>query len=239
MNPFIESIHTPGLHQLNIVSNGANDPKHIYILLHGYSESGFKIYKRLGHKIDQQQKDVLVLAPDGLFPLPKSFPLDTKILKSKEELLQGFAWYFYHAVTDQFLIDYDIPAQTLAQWIQTVLESHQLSSDNLTIIGYSQGGYLAPFLGEALEMLSLSPNKVIGINCSFREDKLQKVPNFPLSQIQGKEDKIIDTKLCFERFQKLKARGLSSGDFYWLENEDHKLSPKTAEFCLKIASDSQ
>lgn len=239
MNPVSEVVRSHGPHQFNVTSNGAKDFNKVFLLLHGYSESGFKIYKRLGHKIDQSREKSLVLAPDGLFPMPKAFPLDTKIAKTKEELLQGYAWYFYHAATDQFLIDYVVPAQCLANWIEKLLKENGLSSSDLVIIGYSQGGYLAPFLGEALTEMGLPPQKVIGLNCSFRADRLKETPSFPLYQIQGKEDTIIDTQLAFDRFQKLKDSGLKEGEFLWLEGCDHKLMPSLSDLCLKIASDSQ
>jgi predicted esterase len=222
-----------GLHQSIIQSNNTfgeeslSEFEEVYLLLHGYSEEGKKIYKRLGRKIaekyEQEDKKVLILAPNGLYPMPKAFPLEKDV--GAEDLLQGFAWYFYHPGSNTFLIDYKVPAISLAGWL------NKLNSSNIpvTIIGYSQGGYLSPFLG--LETNSVK--RVIGINCAFREDLMTETPKFRMDLVQGREDTIIETGLASKRFEKLKGRGIE-GEYHWVENADHKLCPKVADAVLKI-----
>lgn len=217
-----------GLHQVRYESNlDLKNPKdfsgdHIYILLHGYSETGFKIYKRLGHKLANHfGEKALILAPNGLYPLPKAFPLGKRPVG--EDLLMGYAWYFFDQTTNEFLIDYQIPMNSLKNFIA------DQNPNNLpvTIIGYSQGGYLAPFVGMGYE----NTHEVIGINCSFREDLMKEIPSFPLSLFQGAEDKIIETDLAKERFDQLKKRG-SKGTYKSIKNEDHKLSPHISDEVL-------
>ncbi len=222
-----------GLHQSIIQSNatfgeeGLSEFEEVFLLLHGYSEEGKKIYKRLGRKLaekfEKEDRKVLILAPNGLYPMPKAFPLGKEI--GVEDLLQGFAWYFYHPGSNTFLIDYKVPALTLSGWL------NKLNSTNIpvTIIGYSQGGYLAPFV--AYEMNAIK--RVIGINCAFREDLMTETPNFSMDLVQGREDTIIETDLASKRFDKLKARG-TQGEYHWVENADHKLCPKVADAVLKL-----
>ena len=172
-------------------------------------------------------KKVAIIAPNGLYPMPKAFPL-SGVVKTPEELLQGFAWYFYHASTNTFLIDYKVPMKTLSSWLTDI----NPSSLPVTIIGYSQGGYLAPFV--AMEYSKVGAlKKVIGINCSFREDLMSEVPSFPMSLIQGKEDTIIDTTLSSTRFEALKKRGLQ-GDYIRVENADHKLTLDIAQEVISL-----
>ncbi|MCF8058355.1 MAG: serine hydrolase family protein [Bacteriovoracaceae bacterium] len=235
MNSESKKITFEGLHQSIVQSNGAfnesdlSSYEEIFLLLHGYSEEGKKIYKRLGRKMAEEFKarKVLILAPNGLYPMPRAFPLDKEI-EGVEDLLQGFAWYFYHPGSNTFLIDYKIPAISLSSWI------NKLNRPNLpvTIIGYSQGGYLAPFV--AFETKSVK--RVIGINCSFREDLMLNTPSFPMDLVQGREDTIIETNLAFERFEKLIERGVS-GKFTWVEGADHRLSPDIAQSVLEILKD--
>lgn len=237
-----------GLHQFLIQSNWqagseASTPtklaqaiqtqgfEEIFLLLHGYSEDGTKIFRRLGRhlveKFENENKKVAILAPNGLYPMPRAFPLSQEI-KSTQDLLQGFAWYFYHAGSNTFIIDYKVPSQTLGAWLG------QINPNNLpvTIVGYSQGGYLAPFVAMDYSHHG-NLKKVLGINCSFREDLMKETPNFPMELVQGKQDEIIDTQLAHERFQKLKGRGLQ-GDYHWVETADHKLTMDVAQKVVSL-----
>lgn len=200
----------------------------IFLLLHGYSENGDKIYKRLGRRIQEkflsQNKRPLILAPNALYPLPKAFPLDRKVASNDpNDLLSGYAWYFYHAPTDKFLIPYEVPATILSNWINKL----NLHNKPVTIIGYSQGGYLAPWTAN----LTNSIKRVIGVNCSFRTDLIEGVPQYQMDQYQGRLDTIIDTQLAHDRFLKLKSRG-TKGKWLWLEKSDHKLDPEMAELIV-------
>jgi predicted esterase len=221
----------PGAHQSIIHSNrdlGDQGPfDHVFLLLHGYSERGEKMMKRLGKRLEtmatKTNQKLLILAPNGFYPMPKSFPLDGRPIS--DDLLQGFAWYFYDQAKDKFLIDYEVPALTLAN----LLKEHNPNKVPTTIIGYSQGGYLAPFVGLAFEHTT----HVIGLNCSFRTELFSTLPSFRLDQIQGQKDTIIDTALCSQRFEKLKEQGIK-GDFHWLPNDDHRLSPEISEKTLTL-----
>ncbi len=213
-------------HELSeaLINDGLD--QEIVLLLHGYSEDGTKIFRRLGRHLEEkfasENKKVAILAPNGLYPMPKAFPL-AKEIKTAEDLLQGFAWYFYHAATNTFLIDYKVPSQTLGGWL------HEINPKKVpvTIIGYSQGGYLAPFV--ALNYHQYAPVKrVVGINCAFREDLMKEVPHFPMHLVQGDQDTIIETALAKERFEKLIERGMT-GSYHSVEGADHKLTPDIAQ----------
>ena len=89
----------------------------------------------------------------------------------------------------------------------------------LTIIGYSQGGYLAPFVGEKIPQTK----HVIGVNCRFRFDKLPDKLNFKIDGIHGEQDENVDPLRAKESFGVLKDRG-ASGGFYIVEKEGHRLT---------------
>lgn len=219
-----------GLHQFDVTSNipfknpeDLKDVEEVFVLFHGFSEKGATIYKRLGSRIhkhfENQGRKVLVLAPNGLYPMPHFHPLEAE--GTPEELLKGYSWYFYHQSTDYFLVDYIVPATTFKNWIEALIPTHIPK----TIIGYSQGGYLSPFVGLQLKEVK----KVIGINCSFREEKFDRLPDFPLLQFQGDKDTVIDTMLCHNRFQALVEKGYKNGEFIWMPGIDHKLTPEMAD----------
>ena len=196
-------IKVPSFHLVDFITNRCPNPKKVILLLHGYGERGQKIYKRL---IDYLPKDVLIISPNGPFPLP---------VKTEEGFKLSFAWYFYDNIKEQFFIDYDLPSELLMNFYI------QLNLPNLplTIIGYSQGGYLAPFVGEKISQTS----HVIGINCRFRYDKLKESLDFKLDGIHGKNDKTVDPLAALKSFEILKNRGVN-GKFYFIENEGHHLN---------------
>ncbi len=229
-------IDLPGLHQCHVLTNenweineGNLVPtgKSIIVLLHGYSESAVKIYKRIGRGLSEKIPEASIIALNGLYPLPKHFPLDSTP-KDDEELISGFAWYFFDQRKNEFLIDYHIPVQTICSYL------NQINSKKLptSFIGYSQGGYLAPFVGLSYPFTS----QVLGINCSFRFDiikeKFQEIP-FALNEIQGSEDQVIDTQLCSERFKALKEHFQSRGEFQWVEG-NHWLDPRTRDAAIEL-----
>lgn len=223
-----------GLHQSRAIFSGPwNDDQtmageRLYILLHGYCESAEVIFRRLGRHLNSTDS---IVAFDGLYPLPKTLPLESFVKEgdSPEKFLQGFAWYFYDQRADQFLIDYQVPVNSLCH----ALESLNPENKPVSIVGYSQGGYLAPFL--ALEYRPTT--HVLGINCSFRFDLLKEnyseIP-FRIDQIQGREDQIIDTKLCHRRFYELKDHYECDGEFEWIDEGTHWLDATTRKKAISI-----
>ncbi|MBC99418.1 MAG: hypothetical protein CME63_16865 [Halobacteriovoraceae bacterium] len=242
------SLFLPGLHQCHALTNEywTEDTtaqihptgEKIIVLLHGYSESAAKIYKRIGRSLNvtlqNEKTNYSIIALNGLYPLPKHFPLNDQIDRDQEaELLAGFAWYFYDQRKDEFLIDYKVPTETLTQFL------HMINPKKLPtiFIGYSQGGYLAPFVG-----LNYPPTEqVLGINCSFRSDIIERdykdIP-FTLNQVQGAKDSIIDTDLSFSRYEYLKDKFKMKGSFEWIAEGDHWLDAQTREKAIHLLKKS-
>lgn len=185
----------------------------VYLLLHGYGERAKRIARVLAPYLPE---DAAWIAPNGPFPLPK------KVESPTGPYYQiGHAWYFYDDLKDTFFIDYSFPAQ----WLRALLEKLDLLQRPIIVIGYSQGGYLAPFAAQEL------PNcqAVIGLNCRFRHDLLPAVPpSYPVHALHAEQD----SKVSFERAQNshqaLVERGYSGG-FHSIPNQDHELTPPLLE----------
>jgi predicted esterase len=197
---------------ITLITNDTENYEEIILLLHGYSEDAQKIYDRLGQKLDH--KKYLILAANGIFPLVDRFPLETKA--SDQKLLRGYAWYFYDQTNDHYLVDYDVPAKALGDLL------NQINTKNLpvNIIGYSQGGYLAPFIANYHKSIKY----ILGINCSFRTDLLPKENFYKLDGLQGNDDPIINVTLSKSRHNDFINNG-NHGDYKIIENESHRLSP--------------
>lgn len=238
-----QKVILPGVHQCVSLTNehwstnakGELVPTgdELIVLFHGHSESAQKIYKRFGQYLDKQlserksAKKYSIIALNGLYPLPKHFPLDKE--KKDEDLLAGYTWYFYDQRNDEFIIDYIVPVLTLTSFLK------QINTQKLptSFIGYSQGGYLAPFVGLAYELTK----QVMGINCSFRfdliRDQYQKVPFF-LNQVQGRKDEIIDQALSHQRFNEMKKHYGFKGKYLWVDESNHWLISPLREKAIDL-----
>lgn len=208
-----------------LITNGNSDYQEIILLLHGYSEDAQKIYDKVAPKLDH--KKYLIIAANGIYPLVDRFPLDT--LNNKKKLLRGYAWYFYDQANDVYLVDYNVPAMAIADLID------QINNKNtpVNIIGYSQGGYLAPFLPKYCEQIQY----ILGINCSFRTDMLPKNNSFKLDGLQGKDDLIIDVALSKSRHSEFIRNG-NKGAYKIIDEENHRLTPKLVNEAINIFNDN-
>ena len=177
-------------------------PKRVYILLHGYKQSGEYIFKQLK---DQVGDDCAIIAPNGPFFIP---------IEKKGEYQMRYGWYFFDPIKKTYFIDFN-PA---ADFVKSMLIEMDLIKKPMTIIGYSQGGYLAPKLAEIIP----SVDTVIGLACVFRNHLFGIRPSTMIHQINSNCDPIIDFKGAKDEFSKLRQRG-NLGRFVELNGVGHKL----------------
>ena len=203
---------------------GGSQGGRVYLLLHGYGENGDKAFRHMAPALlpsdnDNNDDDILILAPNAPFPIPSKVGVP----------VAAFAWYFYDPVREVFHIDYSCPASIL----KALLFHLGLHERPTTVIGFSQGGYLAPFVGEKVASI----DHVIGVACRFREDKLGDTLSFRLDGIHGSEDEIVDPHNAQKSHAKLlqdrKGRGRVEGQFHLLEGEGHTMKGPKAMACLK------
>lgn len=176
--------------------------KKLIILLHGYSQTGKIFFDRIQSILPQEN---YIIAINGIFPMPGN----EKTLDSLR-----YAWYFFDAENDHYIIDFQTPATAISELINDLNLAHL----PLDIIGYSQGGYLAPFVAQKLT----HTQKCIGINCNFRSDFLSPPFNFEILAIHGAEDSIVDIKKSKINFDKLISAG-AKGEYFIIEGENHSL----------------
>lgn len=179
----------------------------IAILFHGWQQSASYIYKKLDHCLDRYN----VLSIDGPFPLP---------VKTQESVRLGFGWYFYDQKTDKFYYDMSLAIDL----VRSLINKLQLEEKEKILIGYSQGGYLIPFAAQAL----LNINHIIGINCRFKSEALKHKLDFPIFQIHGEQDTMVDPKRAQICHNEIIERG-NSGSFYTLKNTEHKINEAIIE----------
>lgn len=171
------------------VERTPDDPDQVILLLHGLHERGLRIYRKL---IKSLPEKAVVLAPNAPFPLPREKNGRTEY---------GFCWYFYDRNTKSYYLN-----QSLAvSWLKEFLAAKTLSHLPLTIIGFSQGGYLAPLLGHELPETKL----VIGLGCEFRDNLVSDEIKFPLIGLHGANDVIVNIDHSKAEAERLMKKGLN------------------------------
>ena len=75
------------------------------------------------------------------------FPLAPEIKGEIPEIKLRFAWYFFNPLTKTYFIDPSVPEKTITNLIHHL----NLQDYKITFLGYSQGGYLAPFIAKTFQ----------------------------------------------------------------------------------------
>jgi predicted esterase len=147
-------------------------------------------------------KDSLIISPNGPFLVPH---------KKADSFFARYSWYFFEPKEKKFFVTYE-PA---AKYLSDLIDSIDLKLP-VTVIGYSQGGFLAPKVAEVCSRV----DQVIGLACIFRSMLFFK-RDIEYSQIHSIEDGIVSPIDAQSEFEKLD----SNGHFLKIENVGHKLGP--------------
>lgn len=187
----------------------------VLILLHGFQQSGRWIHERL-HEINFKGR---VISPNGLYPVP---------LKLKKGWILTYGWYFFNPITSSYVTDMNESVKYLQCLLEHIFKN-SLGQKKIKVIGFSQGGYLAPFLAQVVKNI----NQVIGIHCRFRSEVLQEAYSFRLDAIHGRDDKIVE----FDRSQKCHEEILqkNTGKFVGV-NGGHEITSEVIEELKQLVS---
>ena len=177
----------------------------LVLLLHGFQQSGSLIYRLLEDAIDSSFN---LLAPNAPFPIPQ---------KTGSGYRVSYTWYFFDPETDTYFYDMSLAIE----YIEALLKNLDLKDKDVTVIGYSQGGYLAPFVAERLSAVS----QVIGVNCRFRDEALTGPLPFRLDAIHGAADVLVDPKRAQRCHEAILENG-GEGVFRLIEGGGHGITPE-------------
>jgi predicted esterase len=192
------------------------NPKEVILLLHGLGERGKRIYRKLLKCLPQ---DALVIAPNGPFPIRRN---------KSDRMDFGHSWYFY----DKFERKYFITQDLAKYWLRDLLKIENEKGLPVTIIGFSQGGYLAPVAGKEIAETRL----IIGLACEFRSNLILEKPSFPLVAVHGAKDEIVPLSSALTEREKLTQTGIPV-DFHIIENAAHEINFEMAN-AVKIILES-
>jgi predicted esterase len=186
----------------DVLVNKGSNPKRCFVLLHGYLLDGDYIYNKL---LPILNEDDLIIAPNGPFLIP---------VEKKETHIPKYSWYFFDVSSETYYINFE-PA---AEYVNHILNYYNTENLPVTIIGYSQGGYLSPKIAE----FNSNIKTIIGLACVFRNKKFKINTNTTYHQIHGNLDVIVEKKNALAEWEDLKNRG-NEGNFRSLENSGHRI----------------
>lgn len=185
----------------------------VILLLHGLGERGKRIFRKL---ISFMPENALILAPNGPFP----------IQRNKENRSDfGFSWYFYDKFENSYFINQDLAKN----WIRDLLNIENPNKLPVRIIGFSQGGYLAPVVANYIPEADL----VIGLSCEFKSSFFIKKPHYALVAVHGEKDDVVPFTNSIAQIENLKEFGISV-DVHCLKNLKHEISPETGKIVQLI-----
>jgi phospholipase/carboxylesterase len=208
----------------NLVTNIAvNLPSHVLLtsdtssdefilLIHGFGQTANSFSERI----------VEFLGDRPICAVQAPFP----VLTSGRQI--GYSWYAFDRETNTF----QIPITTGVDFLQQTLEHFRVADKIRKVIGYSQGGYMAPFIGLRLPHVK----QVIGINSRFKDEDLSgsKI-SFRIDAIHGANDAIVEPEKARASHQKLIESGCV-GTFTVLANSAHELSEPIGRAVTKTLS---
>jgi predicted esterase len=190
-------------------------PRRVFVLLHGYTQSYHAIFPKLDPVLP---RDCAVVALNAPFPIPQK-------LEDGSGYRAGYSWYFYDDKKDEYLIDMSIGIAFVA----AALRELGLADLPKTLIGFSQGGYLAPFAAPALG----SVDQVIAVGARYVDEELREVPGFRLDAVHGELDSVVGMAASRESWERLRDRG-ARGEYRVVSGEGHRMSKGVIEAVIDL-----
>ncbi|NDD92969.1 hypothetical protein EBZ37_12910 [bacterium] len=192
----------------------SKNPEELLLLLHGFAETGERFLQKILPAIpDTLLSRSAVLAPNAPFLMP---------VKAESQYLATFSWYFYDPTTDEYFID----MKPAVEFLRNGLKELQFLDLPLRIIGFSQGGFLAPIAATQFSNMK----QLIGIGCEYLIDE---IPGHPPSNVPYRVDAIhgaLDESVSPERAKHSHDRLMSQGvlgSFTLLQGSGHRIDEAT------------
>ena len=182
-------------------------PDHVILLLHGLGERGKRIYRKL---LSHLPSNALIIAPNAPFPIPRK----------EGQSDYGHSWYFYDKAQQEYFISQDLAKY----WLRDLLKLENSQGLPVFIIGFSQGGYLAPLVAQEIPETKL----VIGLACEFRAHLIMKKPTFKLIGLHGKNDDVVSPQSAILQNEYLDRKGIPV-EFYLVDQTAHEISTNMAK----------
>lgn len=191
----------------------APDSKALAILLHGYTDSANSFFQRA---FTEHLPSFNVLAPNAPYPMPVKTPSGYK---------EKYAWYFSDPRTGFVLVKPEVSVRYLKQLVTEL----KFDQHEITLVGFSQGGFLAPHLARVLPNVK----KIIGVGCAFRLHDYETLDGFSVDAIHGADDDIITLEQAKKTYEELRAARNIKGEFHVIPDLKHTMNAEARAALLR------
>lgn len=206
----VKSLKTYINAQLDIIVREGASNKTI-VLLHGYRQTNSWIYKKL---IDSIPQDFTVICPNAPYLVPRRNP----------NLMQKtYAWYFFNDNRTEYLVPIDDAVRIVGE----AIEQYSPKDNEIYLVGFSQGGYLTPFIASNFKRTK----KCILICARIRTEILKSQYPFQVDSIHGAKDILVNIDRSKKCYQEFISNG-NVGSFYEIEDLDHDIN-KEVQKCFQ------
>ncbi len=173
------------------------------LVLHGFSDNGRAARKRLLGMDSVPGFSVFV--PNGIYPSP---------VKVGDEYKEAYAWYFRDPRTGTQLV----APETAADSLWRLIERLKLSKKLWTILGFSQGGFFAPYLVRH----GLNAKTIIAVGSAYRPEAYEGLSPVKVHAIHGEQDEDVPFEVARKSFDGIYDKGYGDS-FTALPGVGHRL----------------
>lgn len=191
----------------------------LVVLLHGYQDHAYSMLKRLSWA-EREDLPFQILASNAPFPVP---------VWAAGGFKEAYSWYFRDTSRGLTLV----PPQTTAARVAKLIKDLGYENTKKVIVGFSQGGYLAPYLAKATPEV----RAIIGLGSGYTPEHYEDLKPISVHAIHGSEDKVIDLPRAQSDHASLLSRGFS-GSFHIEPGLDHRVDPVLEALVRKLCLES-
>lgn len=195
------------------------NPKYLVIFLHGYGSNGENLIS-LAHQFKDVLPQAHFISPNAIEPWEGGFP----------DSYQWFSLYrgFDRKALEEIAHNIKNSNKILTDFINRQLQRFNLKSENLFIVGFSQGGMMALYQGLAMA------EKVAGVICFSGRivlpesvgDQTRSKPQICL--IHGEQDSVLPIEYFIESKKVLTQENIAH-EAHQLANLDHAIDLRSIQ----------
>lgn len=187
------------------------------VLLHGYQDHAMSMTRRMGWL--ERPLPFRILAVNAPFPVP---------VWKADGFLEAYSWYFRDTQRDIMIVSPASSAEKVAALIGRVLGP----TEPVVLLGFSQGGYLAPFVAPLVP----TTRAIVAVGSGYPDEPYAHVSTaVEVYGLHGANDNRWPLESSHEAHRRLTSRGYR-GEFHVIPNLDHRvdpmLSPLVEQFAL-------
>jgi predicted esterase len=191
--------------------------KGVVIALHGYQDHALSMMRRIGWW--EKELPFQVLAVNAPFPVP---------IWTAEGFKEAYSWYFRDTERGFTIVSPEEMALRVFQLVQDV----GLDGTPVMLFGFSQGGYMAPFVGRHLANL----RGLIVLGSGYPPEPYKHLPRTRIFGLHGDKDERIPFDKSREAHAQLMKSGFT-GEFITLPGLTHKVDPQAEPLVRRLAEE--